>query len=187
MDAEHSDEKSFDELLEHALDKGAMLPAADRLHPITMESGPDQDQQRIVPIVAKGEKGGELAGVHVLVVDDDPIALDMMQAALHYVGALVTAVPSAERALDMLSRVTPDVIVSDMRMPEKDGVAFARELQTMPSFRSIPILAVTAYDEIYLRRELQAAGIQGFLRKPITFIELVNAVAALAFVGGSGN
>ena len=59
-------------------------------------------------------------------------------------------------------------------------------LQTIPALRSIPILAVTAYDEIYVRRELQAAGIMGFLRKPITFTELVHAVATLAFVGGAG-
>lgn len=186
MDAQPPDEKSFDDVLERALDMGAMLPAADRMQPITTQPGPDQKQQRIVPIVARRDKGGELAGIHVLVVDDDPIALDMMEAALHYVGALVTAVPSAVKALDILGRVTPDIIVSDMRMPEKDGVAFARELQTMPSLRSIPILAVTAYDEIYVRRELQAVGIVGFLRKPITFVEFVHAVATFAFVGGSG-
>jgi CheY-like chemotaxis protein len=186
MDSSNPDEKSFDEVLERALDMGAALPAADRMQPISMQAGPDQTAQRIVSVMAKGPKGGELSGIHVLVVDDDPVALEMMESALHYVGALVTSVPSAKRAFAVLSRVTPDVIVSDMRMPEKDGVAFARELQTMPAFRSIPILAVTAYDEIYVRRELQAAGIMGFLRKPITFTELVHAVAALAFVGGSG-
>jgi len=186
MGAEKPGDKSFDEVFERALDMGAALPAADRLQPISTQPGPDQTPQRIVPIVARGPKGGELSGVHVLIVDDDPAALEMMESALHYVGALVTSVPSAKRALEVLNRVTPDVIVSDMRMPEKDGVTFARELQTMPAFRSIPILAITAYDEIYVRRELQAVGIMGFLRKPITFSELVHAVAALAFVGGSG-
>jgi CheY-like chemotaxis protein len=180
------DDERFDEVLERALDKGATLPAADRLQPITMQPGPDQAHQHIVPALAKGPKGGELSGVHVLIVDDDPAALAMMESALHYVGALVTSVPSAARALELLCRVTPDVIVSDMRMPEKDGVTFARELQSIPTLKSIPILAVTAYDEIYVRRDLQAAGITGFLRKPITFSELVHAVAALAFVGGSG-
>jgi CheY-like chemotaxis protein len=180
------EEKSYDDVLERALDKGATLPAADRMQPISMKSGPDQLPQRIVPTVAKGPKGGELSGIHVLIVDDDPVALEMMESALHYVGALVTSVPSAKRALEVLGRVTPDIIVSDMRMPEKDGVTLARELQTIPALRSIPILAITAYDEIYVRRELQAAGIMGFLRKPITFTELVHAVAALAFVGGAG-
>ncbi|HEY7648954.1 MAG TPA: response regulator [Methylomirabilota bacterium] len=186
MDAEEPDDKSFEDILERALDKGATLPASDRLHPISMQPGPDQPPQRIVPLMAKGAKGGELAGIHVLIVDDDPVALEMMEAALHYVGALVTSVPSAKKALEVISRVTPDVIVSDMRMPEKDGVTFARELQAKPAYRAIPILAVTAYDEIYIRGDLRAAGIMGFLRKPITFTELVHAVAALAFVGGSG-
>jgi CheY-like chemotaxis protein len=180
------DEKSFDDVLERALDHGAALPLSDRLKPISTYRDSKYNRQRIVPVVSRENKAGELAGVHVLVIDDDPIALDMMQAALHYVGGLVTAVPSAKRAFQTLNRVAPDVIVCDLRMPEKDGVTFARELQTMPSLRSIPILAVTAYDEAYVRRDLKAVGFRGFLRKPITFPELVNAVATLAFVGGAG-
>lgn len=70
-------------------------------------------------------------------------------------------------------------------MPEKDGVSFARELQMVPSLRSIPIPAVTAYDELYVRRELHAVGFLGFLRKPITFPDFVHAVEALAYVGGA--
>lgn len=95
---------------------------------------------------------GELSGVHVLVVDDDLDSLDMMQAAFHSAGAVVTAVPSAKKAFEALNRATPRVIVSDLKMPEEDGLSFARELQTIPALRSIPILAVTGYDQLYVRR-----------------------------------
>jgi len=127
---------------------------------------------------------GELAGVHVLVVDDDHDSLEMMQAALSYAGALVTAVDSAQHAFAALDRVTPDVIVSDLRMPVADGLSFARQLQQMPALRAVPVLAVTGYDELYTRSDLHAAGFIGILRKPLAFLDLVRTVAALADAGG---
>jgi CheY-like chemotaxis protein len=129
-------------------------------------------------------KAGELAGVHVLVVDDDRDSLEMMQAALSYAGALVTAVDSARQAFTVLNAATPNVIVSDLRMPDTDGLTFARELRTMPALDAIPILAVTGYDELYARSELHAAGFIGILRKPLAFLDLVRTVAALADAGG---
>jgi CheY-like chemotaxis protein len=129
-------------------------------------------------------KSGELAGVHVLVVDDDPDSLEMMQAALSYAGALVTAVDSAQRAFAALDRATPDVIVSDLRMPDADGLSFARQLRQVPALRAVPVLAVTGYDELYARSDLHAAGFIGILRKPLAFFDLVRTVAALADAGG---
>lgn len=134
--------------------------------------------------MSQSGNAGELTGVHVLVVDDDPDSLEMMQAALSYAGALVTAVDSAQQAFTALNRVTPDVIVSDLRMPGADGLSFARELKTMPALRSVPVLAVTGYDELYARSELHAAGFIGILRKPLAFLDLVRTVAALADAGG---
>jgi CheY-like chemotaxis protein len=129
-------------------------------------------------------KSRELAGVHVLVVDDDPDSLEMMQAALSYAGALVTAVDSAQRAFAALERATPDVIVSDLRMPDADGLSFARQLRQVPALRAVPVLAVTGYDELYARSDLHAAGFIGILRKPLAFFDLVRTVAALADAGG---
>lgn len=131
------------------------------------------------------DKAGELGGVHVLVVDDDPDSLYMMQVALEYGGALVTVASSAKKAFEALTRVVPNVILSDLKMAEADGLSFAREVQTVPSLRSIPILAVTAYDDLYVRRELHDAGFIGILRKPVTFPDLVRTVAALAVAGKS--
>ena len=110
-----------------------------------------------------------------------------MQAALSYAGALVTAVDSAQQALAALNRVTPDVIVSDLRMPNADGLSLARELKKVPALCAIPVLAVTGYDELYARSELHAAGFIGILRKPLAFLDLVRTVAALADAGDSAS
>jgi CheY-like chemotaxis protein len=125
----------------------------------------------------------ELAGVQVLVVDDDPDSLDMMQAALLYGGARVTGAPSAMKAIEALGRVTPNVIVCDLKMPQGDGLTLARHVHSIASLRSIPILAVTGYDELDVPQELHAAGFIGVLRKPVTFRDLIRVVAALAEAG----
>lgn len=130
---------------------------------------------------------GELAGLHVLVVDDDQDSLDAMQAAMHYGGAQVTGASSAKQAFQALTRVTPDVIVCDLKMPEEDGPSFVRELRRTPSWRAIPVLAVSAYDYLYVQQELHHAGFLAFLRKPISFTDIVRAVAALARAASSGN
>ncbi|HEV8639905.1 MAG TPA: response regulator [Methylomirabilota bacterium] len=131
------------------------------------------------------DKAADLTGLHVLVVDDDQDSLDAMQIALQFSGALVTTAPSAKKAFATLSRLTPDVIVCDLKMPEEDGPSFVRELRRLPPLRSTPVLAVTAYDYLYIQHELHAAGFTGFIRKPISFPDLVRAVAALARAGKS--
>jgi CheY-like chemotaxis protein len=128
----------------------------------------------------------ELAGLQVLVVDDDPDSLDAMQAAMHYGGAQVTGASSARQAFQALTRVTPDVIVCDLKMPEEDGPSFVRELRKSLALRSIPVLAVSAYDYLYVQQELHQAGFLAFLRKPISFTDIVQAVAALARASKSG-
>jgi CheY-like chemotaxis protein len=120
------------------------------------------------------------------VVDDDPDSLDAMQAAMHYGGAQVMGASSARQALQALGRVTPDVIVCDLKMPEEDGPSFVRELRKSLAFRSIPVLAVSAYDYLYVQQELHHAGFLAFLRKPISFTDIVRAVAALARAAKSG-
>jgi CheY-like chemotaxis protein len=122
----------------------------------------------------------ELTGLHVLVVDDEPDSLDAMQAAMHYGGAQVTGASSVKQAFQALTSFTPDVIVCDLKMPGEDGPSFVRELRRSLTLRSIPVLAVSAYDYLYVQQELHNAGFLAFLRKPISFTDIVRAVAALA-------
>jgi CheY-like chemotaxis protein len=110
-----------------------------------------------------------------------------MQAAMHYGGARVTGASSAKQAFQALSSARPDVIVCDLKMPEEDGPSFVRELRKSLALRSIPVLAVSAYDYLYVQQELHQAGFLAFLRKPISFTDIVRAVAALARAAQSGD
>jgi len=123
-----------------------------------------------------------LKGLHVLVVDDDEDSRVLMETMLKYYGAFVIAVESAKLAHRALAHVRPDVIVSDLAMPEEDGLAFIRELRADPNHAATHVLAVTAYAHNYSSQQMRAAGFTGILRKPLSPDEFARAVVALGVV-----
>lgn len=122
-----------------------------------------------------------LAGVHVLIVDDDPEARDLIGTVLRYCGALVSVAASAGDGLDALHRIIPDVIVCDIAMPQHDGYWFVSSLRTMPAdrCRGLPVIAVTAHGATHGPDRTLAAGFQAHIRKPVDPWELCRVVAAM--------
>jgi len=108
----------------------------------------------------------DLAGVHVLVVEDTDDSREMLRVALEYCGALVTTAASAEEAKRVLATLRPHVLVSDIAMPD-DGLELIREVKTVAATKGlrIPAIAITAYRG--RREELLAEG----------FVELVASLA----------
>jgi CheY-like chemotaxis protein len=121
-----------------------------------------------------------LAGVQVLFVDDNEDSVEIMQIALEHAGALVMATTSVRAALKILEHFVPDVILSDLKMPHEDGLTLVRQLRGMPILRTIPVLAVTGYEEFYDRRDLLEFGFIGVMRKPLNYPDLILTVGALA-------
>jgi len=123
-----------------------------------------------------------LVGVHVLVVDDDADARELLRTVLEYCGALVTAVASAPEALHVLQRVTPDVLLSDVAMPRHDGYWLINAVRALPPERggAIPAVALTAHGDFHGPERTLAAGFQVHLRKPLDPWELARAVSSLA-------
>jgi signal transduction histidine kinase/ActR/RegA family two-component response regulator len=123
-----------------------------------------------------------LTGVRVLVVDDDADARDLFTRALEQCDAQVRAVASAGAALTTLERWKPDVLVSDIAMPEESGYVLMRRIRRLTPEHggTIPALAVTAYagpDDVKLAR---SAGFQAHVAKPVEPVELALAVGSLA-------
>lgn len=122
-----------------------------------------------------------LAGVSVLVVDDDLDARRLIALILEACGARVEAVPSARAALEALARQRPDVIVSDIGLPEQDGYALMQAVRALgDECRDIPALALTAFARSEDRRRALMAGFQLHVAKPVEPAELCTAVASLA-------
>jgi len=132
------------------------------------------------------EGGGQrseapLGGIRVLVVDDQPDGLEMIEHALTHEGAVVQTATSVETAAAALDRQPFDVVVTDVAMPEADGFALMRRVQNgSPAVRDVPVIAVTAYAGPGDRERVAAGGFQGFLTKPIELDSLIAMVARLA-------
>ena len=122
-----------------------------------------------------------LSGVHVLIIDDDPEARDLIRTVLHYCGALVSVASSAGEGLDVLQRVLPDVIVCDIAMPQHDGYWFVGSLRALPPDRggALPVIAITAHGTTHGPDRTLPAGFQAHLRKPVDPWELCRVVASM--------
>ena len=130
-----------------------------------------------------------LKGIAVLVVDDDPDARAVYQGLLQYAGALVFTVRSAEAGLRVLARIRPDVIISDLRMPRRDGYWFMRKVRMLPPDRgaTTPAIAVTGHHP-YVHDVMRAAdaGFNAHLTKPVDPHVLWRAVLQVTEGRGRG-
>ncbi len=124
----------------------------------------------------------ELKGLRILVVDDEADARQLLQSVLEGGGAIVKSAASGAEALEMICLEKPDVIVSDVGMPESDGYDFIRKLRALPREQGgrIPAVALTAYARAEDRRKALLAGFQNHAAKPMDPQELVVVIANLA-------
>ncbi len=123
-----------------------------------------------------------LAGLKVLVVDDDESSLDYFAMALTMCGAAVTAAVSAREALDALATAVPDVVVTDIAMPGEDGYWLLEKIRrhAETSVREVPVVAATAFGREHPRLQTLAAGFVDYLAKPIDPDALCRAIARAA-------
>ena len=123
-----------------------------------------------------------LVGLHVVVVDDDADAREILRTVLTYGGALVTAVANARDALGLLQRVTPDAVVSDIAMPRENGYWLIRELRALDAVRGhrVPAIAITGHADAHGRDRTLEAGFDGHFDKPVDPWELCRVIATLA-------
>jgi signal transduction histidine kinase/ActR/RegA family two-component response regulator len=134
---------------------------------------------RITPTAMRSAR---LDGIHVLAVDDEPDGVALVAEVLESAGATVTQAQSAEQALEQLSTIVPDVVLTDLGMPRIDGFALIARLRQHPNpkVREVPAAALTAYARSEDRMRALEAGFQIHLAKPIDPAELIATIASLA-------
>ncbi|HVN27976.1 MAG TPA: PAS domain S-box protein [Candidatus Binataceae bacterium] len=122
-----------------------------------------------------------LAGLRVLIVDDEADARDVVSMILSSAGAEVDAVDSAARAIEAIERRPPDILVSDIGMPQEDGFSLLRKLRALPPEKggTIPAIALTAFARTQDRLNVLSAGYQMHVPKPIEQLELLTVIASL--------
>ena len=120
----------------------------------------------------------KLAGIKVLIVDDDPDIRDAYQLLLEEHGADVRPVASAAAALAALETWCPDVLLSDIAMPGANGLDLMHQVAARVDVP--PAAALTAHPTREGRAQALAAGFRLYLGKPLESVTLVCAVAELA-------
>jgi PAS domain S-box-containing protein len=124
----------------------------------------------------------ELDGLEVLVVDDEPDARELVQSLLESCHAQVTTAASATAAFERFQAHPPQVLVSDISMPGKDGLWLIRQIRALSPERggAVPAVAVTAYAALRDRTRVLMEGFTTHITKPAEPQELLAAVAAVA-------
>lgn len=122
-----------------------------------------------------------LEAKHILIVDDEADTRDFLSFALQQYGAVIQVANSATKALELLDNFHPDVLISDVGMPDQDGYALIRQIRALEARLGgrIPAIALTAYTQESDRRLAISAGFQQHLTKPVEINELVDAIAHL--------
>ena len=146
--------------------------------PLGAHKPDDTSRVSIAPLAAAeptSEARPALAGIYALLVEDDPDGCDLMQMMLRRFGAEVTAVSTAAAALESVRTRRPDVLVSDIGLPDGDGFALLKRVRE--SNKDLPAVAVTAYASRQDIAKALAAGFQAHVAKPVEPAQLSAAVA----------
>jgi CheY-like chemotaxis protein len=123
------------------------------------------------------EQASALRGLSVLVVDDDPDARDLISTTLLHAGAKIVSASSAHEAIERLNTMTPDIVVSDIAMPDGTGYDLVRHIRSVAHLARVPAIALTAYGRPEDRERALTAGFDFHIVKPVEPLHLVSAIA----------
>lgn len=120
--------------------------------------------------------------VRVMIVDDDEQSLDILSRWLDREGYDTLKAGGGAACLDLLGREDVDVIVLDVMMPEIDGLQVCERLRANAAWREIPVLLLTARDDMETRTRGMALGVSEYLTKPVNKDDLLSRLRAQAEV-----
>jgi len=135
------------------------------------------------PVAERDDAEQLLQGLHLLVVDDDREACAMLQIILGDRGAVVVAVHDCDAALKALEHLEPDVLVSDVGMPGRDGYELLREVrrrEAQGGHRRLPAMALTSFTRTQDQQQAIEAGFDAHCPKPVRPLQLVRQIRRLA-------
>ena len=119
------------------------------------------------------------SGQRVLVVDDEMAITNVIRLGMEHAGFLVSCASEGYQALDMAQRLKPDLVILDVMLPDLDGFEVCRRLRENQATSNIPILMLTAKDDVKDRVQGLNIGADDYLTKPFNLAELVARVRAL--------
>lgn len=118
-----------------------------------------------------------MTGASVLIVDDNPVNLRLVEATLKGADYEVHGAADSSSALEAVSSLRPRLILMDIQLPGMDGLELTRRLKADPATKHIPIVATTAYAMAGDEAKARQAGCDGYLAKPIDVLALPGVVS----------
>jgi two-component system response regulator MprA len=125
------------------------------------------------------QQAKSLSGHTILVVDDEQSIIDFIQLGMRYEGARVEAAMDGFAALDAARRLKPNLIILDIMLPGIDGLEVCRRLRAQELTADIPVLMLTAKDDVRDRVTGLDTGADDYLTKPFSFEELLARARAI--------
>jgi CheY-like chemotaxis protein len=103
----------------------------------------------------------------ILIVEDDEDARYVMRLELERLGYLIVEAEDGEKAIAVAEVEHPDIILMDLTLPVMDGIAATQKIRATEGFNGVPVIAVTAHQEMDFREGAKAAGFDAYVTKPI--------------------
>ncbi|WP_392478909.1 response regulator [Nostoc sp. C110] len=149
--------------------------------PLLQDNRGNRENREATEEISSSVASTPLAGLKVLVVDDEADTRNLLSFMFEEYGAIATAVASVDEALAVLEQAKADILISDIGMSEQDGYTLIRKLRSLEPEKGgcMPAIALTAYTREEDRLEALSAGFQQYLSKPIDPTKLIAMVASV--------
>ena len=112
----------------------------------------------------------------ILFVDDDPLTLETLKRSVELFGHEALLASSGEQAQTLVANLQPDLILTDMMLPDMDGLSLVKTLKNTPSAAQIPVVVLSASPEVDVSEISLAAGAEEFLTKPVRLQTLQDVI-----------
>ena len=112
----------------------------------------------------------------ILIVDDDALIRQLLSLILKSAGYSVVEAVNGKDALDKLNEATIDLIITDLRMPQMDGIELTRKIRTNPDYEHVPVVMLTSDFQGYKRQEGEQAGVNSWISKPFIPQKLIHTL-----------
>jgi hypothetical protein len=152
-------------------------------HDTTIHSSIVTEFQQATPIpLTTSQSIQRLDYLRILFVDDNSEARTVIVMMLRKKGAEVKAASSVAEALQILSEFKPDIIISDILMPEEDGCSLMRKIRAMDNeyFQRVPAIALSAHVDAEEIKQAVSSGFTSYLTKPVDWKALMNLISELS-------